>query len=62
MNDSAKMRLAWIKNVLYEFTKGQATKHYQHVGLSVTFTQQTGKIAGNHNLTDTYRRALVDEI
>ena len=62
MNDSAKMRLAWIKQFLDKLTKGQATKHYQHVGLSVTFTQQTGKIAGNHNLTNTYRRALFNDI
>ena len=62
MNEGAKRRLAGIKGSLNILTNGQATKHYQHVGLSVTFTQQTGKIAGNHNLTDTYRRALVDEI
>ncbi|WP_286824920.1 lipase family protein [Microcystis sp. LSC13-02] len=62
MSESAKIRLAWIKNFLDKLTKGQAKKHYQHIGLSVTFTQQTGKIAGNHNLTDTYRRALLDDI
>ncbi|MFN7469672.1 MAG: lipase family protein [Pseudanabaena sp.] len=62
MSVSAKMRLDGIKQFLDKFTQGQAKKHYQHVGLSVTFTQQTGKIAGNHNLTDTYRRALFNDI
>lgn len=62
MSGSAKVRLAGIKQFLDKLTNGQATKHYQHVGLSVTFTQQTGKIAGNHNLTDTYRRALFNDI
>ncbi|MBJ7899744.1 MAG: hypothetical protein GC158_07465 [Cyanobacteria bacterium RI_101] len=54
-------RLARFKEFLERLTKGQSQKHYQHIGVPVTFTQQTGTIAGNHNLTNTYRRALVED-
>jgi len=54
-------RLARVKAFLEHLTKGQSEKHYQHIGVPVTFTQQTGTIAGNHNLTNTYRQALVED-
>jgi hypothetical protein len=52
-------RLDIFKNALDQLTKGQAQKHYQHVGIPITFTKQTKTIAGNHNLTKTYREALM---
>jgi Lipase (class 3) len=58
MNPLKKARFAAFKAFLDTITNGQAEKHYQHIGASVTFTKQTGKIAGNHNLTNTYREAL----
>lgn len=58
MNELKKARFIAFKTFLNTITNGQSEKHYQHVGISITFTKQTGKIAGNHNLTNTYREAL----
>ncbi len=58
MNSLKQARFLAFKTFLDAITSGQAEKHYQHIGLSVTFTKQTGKVAGNHNLTNTYREAL----
>ena len=58
MNPLKQARFLAFKIFLNAITNGQSEKHYQHIGASVTFTKQTGKIAGNHNLTNTYREAL----
>lgn len=58
MPDGKKARFLAFKAFLEFITGGQSGKHYQHVGLPITFTKQTGTIAGNHNLTKTYREAL----
>ncbi len=58
MNPLKQARFLAFKTFLDAITNGQSEKHYQHIGASVTFTKQTGKIAGNHNLTNTYREAL----
>lgn len=58
MNALKQARFVAFKTFLNAITNGQSEKHYQHIGASVTFTKQTGKIAGNHNLTNTYREAL----
>ena len=58
MNPLKQARFLAFKTFLNAITNGQSEKHYQHIGSSVTFTKQTGKIAGNHNLTNTYREAL----
>lgn len=51
-------RLLFFRGFLEKITGGQSIKKYQHVGLPVPFTNETGTIAGNHNLTKTYREAL----
>lgn len=58
MNPLKQARFLAFKTFLDTITNGQSEKHYQHIGSPVTFTKQTGKIAGNHNLTNTYREAL----
>lgn len=58
MGAARKARILFIRGVLESITNGQSTKHYQHVGIPVTFTHETGKIAGNHNLAKMYREAL----
>ena len=58
MNPLKQARFLAFKTFLNAITNGQSEKHYQHIGSSVPFTKQTGKIAGNHNLTNTYREAL----
>ncbi|MBW4616659.1 MAG: lipase family protein [Desmonostoc vinosum HA7617-LM4] len=58
MTKSKKRRFEFLRNFLKRITGGQSEKHYQHVGIPITFTKQTGTIAGNHNLTETYRKAL----
>jgi len=58
MNSLKQARFLAFKTFLNTITNGQSEKHYQHIGAPVTFTKQTGKIAGNHNLTNTYREAL----
>lgn len=51
-------RVTVLRELLKLATKGQSEQQYQHVGLPITFTHQTGTIAGNHNHTKTYRQAL----
>ena len=58
MSADSKSRIVAFRGFLEWITDGQAAKHYQHVGIPVCFTTQTGTIAGNHNLTRTYRNAL----
>jgi hypothetical protein len=58
MNLSKQARFLALKEFLKAITNGQSEKHYQHIGIPITFTKQTGKMAGNHNLTNTYREAL----
>ncbi|MBD1807483.1 lipase family protein [Microcoleus sp. FACHB-SPT15] len=58
MKPQQKVRFRSFRAFLEGVTGGQAGKHYQHVGVPITFTKQTGTIAGNHNLTKTYREAL----
>ena len=58
MKPLKQARFLAFKTFLNALTNGQSEKHYQHIGAPVTFTKQTGKIAGNHNLTNTYREAL----
>ncbi len=58
MSPTRKARTLWVRGILETITNGQSAKHYQHVGIPVTFTKQTGTIAGNHNLSKTYREAL----
>lgn len=58
MNAVRKARTLWLRGFLETITNGQAGKHYQHIGIPIGFTTQTGTIAGNHNLTKTYREAL----
>jgi hypothetical protein len=58
MNSMTQARFSAFKAFLNSITNGQSEKHYQHVGIPITFTKQTGTIAGNHNLTNTYREAL----
>jgi hypothetical protein len=58
MSPTRKARTFWVRGILETITNGQSAKHYQHVGIPVTFTKQTGTIAGNHNLSKTYREAL----
>ena len=53
-------RVRLVRNILNKITGGQSEKHYQHVGIPITFTKQTGTVAGNHNLTVTYREAFKD--
>jgi hypothetical protein len=54
MNHAKKARTLWARWFLKTTTHGQSTKHYQHVGVPITFTKQIDNIAGNHNLTKTY--------
>ena len=57
--DQVKQKRVMVLRELLKFaTKGQSKQQYQHVGLPITFTHQTGTIAGNHNHTKTYREAL----
>jgi len=58
MQPTQKARLIWFRGFLETITDAQSTKQYQHVGIPITFTNQMGTIAGNHNLTKTYREAL----
>lgn len=58
MSPAKKARFISFRQFLKGITGGQSEKCYQHVGLPITFTQQTGTIAGNHNLTKTYREAI----
>ncbi len=58
MNDKKQARFLSFRNFLKKITSGQSQKAYQHIGIPVTFTKQTDSIAGNHNLTNTYREAL----
>lgn len=58
MNPGRKARILWVRGFLETITVGQSAKCYEHIGIPVTFTKQTGAIAGNHNLTLTYREAL----
>ncbi|NJK51129.1 lipase family protein [Candidatus Gracilibacteria bacterium] len=58
MSLAKQARFLAFKTFLNKITDGQSEKHYQHVGIPITFTEQTGTIAGNHNLTNTYREAL----
>ncbi|WP_163695611.1 lipase family protein [Adonisia turfae] len=46
------------RETIEEFTGGLTDMTYQHVGVPVGFTKQTGTVAGNHNLGSTYRNAL----
>ncbi|MBI4781432.1 MAG: lipase family protein [Oscillatoriophycideae cyanobacterium NC_groundwater_1537_Pr4_S-0.65um_50_18] len=52
--------VALFRELLKVITRGQSEQQYQHVGIPITFTQQKGTIAGNHNHTKTYRQALRD--
>jgi hypothetical protein len=58
MKPDKQKRVRLVRDILKKITSGQNEKHYQHVGVPVTFTKQTGTVAGNHNLTVTYREAL----
>lgn len=58
MNPVKKACFLSFRAFLEGITGGQAGKCYQHVGVPITFTKQTKSIAGNHNLTETYRKAL----
>jgi triacylglycerol lipase len=58
MKRDKKQRILFVREFLKKITGGQNEKHYQHVGIPITFTKQTGTVAGNHNLTVTYREAL----
>jgi hypothetical protein len=58
MKSTKQQRVVFVREFLKKITGGQNEKHYQHVGIPVTFTKQTGTVAGNHNLTVTYREAL----
>ena len=58
MKDKKQARFLSFKNFLQKLTGGQSQKAYQHIGIPITFTKQTDSIAGNHNLTNTYREAL----
>lgn len=58
MKSAEKQRVDFVKEFLKKITGGQNEKHYQHVGIPITFTKQTGTVGGNHNLTVTYREAL----
>ncbi len=58
MKSAEKQRVDFVREFLKKITGGQNEKHYQHVGIPITFTKQTGTVAGNHNLTVTYREAL----
>jgi hypothetical protein len=60
MKPAKQKRVLFVRDILNKITGGQAEKHYQHVGIPITFTKQTGTVAGNHNLTVTYREALKD--
>ncbi|PSB17789.1 hypothetical protein C7B61_21865 [filamentous cyanobacterium CCP1] len=53
-----RRHVALFRESLKLLTRGQSEQQYQHVGIPVTFTQQNGTIAGNHNHTKTYRQAL----
>lgn len=59
MSEIKKKRVMLSREMLKLVTKGQSEQQYQHVGLPITFTHQTGAIAGNHNHTKTYRQALI---
>lgn len=61
MSSTRKARTLWVRGVLETITNGQSAKHYQHVGVPITFTKQTGTVAGNHNLSKTYREALINK-
>jgi hypothetical protein len=58
MKRDKKQRILFVREFLKKITGGQNEKHYQHVGIPITFTKQTGTVAGNHNLTVTYRESL----
>ena len=58
MSDKKQARFLSFRSFLQKITIGQSQKAYQHIGIPVTFTKQTDSIAGNHNLTNTYREAL----
>ena len=57
-NSSLQKFVGLARETIEEFTGGLTDMTYQHVGLSVGFTMQTGTVAGNHNLGGTYRNAL----
>jgi triacylglycerol lipase len=61
MEPVKQQRVTLLRGLLELITKGQSEQQYQHVGLPITFTHQTGTIAGNHNHTKTYRQALKHE-
>jgi hypothetical protein len=58
MKSAKQQRVLFVREFLKKITGGQNEKHYQHVGIPITFTKQTGTVGGNHNLTVTYREAL----
>lgn len=58
VNPIQQQRVNLVREFLKLVTKGQSEQQYQHVGLPITFTHQTGTIGGNHNHTKTYRQAL----
>lgn len=58
MSGTTQARFFALKAILETIIGGQSEKEYEHVGIPVTFTHQTGTIGGNHNLTKTYREAL----
>lgn len=58
MSKVKQARFRSFRALLEVVTGGQTVKRYQHVGVPITFTKQTRTIAGNHNLTKTYREAL----
>jgi hypothetical protein len=62
MSPARQARTLWVRGMLETITNGQAAKCYQHIGIPITFTKQTGSIAGNHNLAETYREALRDKV
>ncbi|MEG3436062.1 lipase family protein [Pannus brasiliensis CCIBt3594] len=58
MSPSSRARFLGLRAFLETLTGGQSDKKYEHIGIPIAFTTQTGTIAGNHNLTKTYREAL----
>lgn len=58
MSEGTKLRFLALQKILKEITGGQSEKQYEHIGIPITFTHQTGTVGGNHNLTKTYREAL----
>ncbi len=62
MKPAKQKHVLFVRDILNKISGGQAEKHYQHVGIPITFTKQTGTVAGNHNLTVIYREALKDKV